>query len=138
MSCSNLKSSKFQNSIGKWAKTPSQPSTSLPESTNVPLPMDGITSPFFHLYLRRSADKWLTATVKQMCLTPKQKMWTMIMPLFKCKFATVSGDRLIMDGLTKLSHQPHEQPRDIYSRLSELIYVLNENNLKPVTQKLPL
>jgi hypothetical protein len=79
----------------------------------------------FHLYFCGSVDKWLRTIIRR--LTPEQKTWTRIRPLFKHKFMIVSDDRLIVDGLAKITHRPEEEPHDFYSRLSELMYVLNEN-----------
>ncbi len=56
-----------------------------------------------------------------------QKMWTRICPIFKQEFAAISDDKLIIDGLAKLSHRPNKNPRMYFSRLVELIHVLKEN-----------
>ena len=47
--------------------------------------------------------------------------------MFKTEFAAFSDDKLIIDGLAKLSHRPGENPRMFFSRLEELIFVLKEN-----------
>jgi len=47
--------------------------------------------------------------------------------MFKTEFAAFSDDKLISDGLAKLSHRPGENPRMFFSRLEELIYVLKGN-----------
>jgi hypothetical protein len=55
------------------------------------------------------------------------KTWTRIRPIFKSEFAAFSDDKLIIDGIAKLLHQPNENPRMFFSRLEELIFVLKEN-----------
>jgi hypothetical protein len=62
-----------------------------------------------------------------MQLTAAQKTWTRIRLVFKAEFAAFSDDKLIIDGLAKLTHQPNENPRMFFSRLEELVFVLKEN-----------
>jgi hypothetical protein len=62
-----------------------------------------------------------------MQLTAAQKTWTRIRPVFKAEFAAFSDDKLIIDGLAKLTHRPNENPRMFFSRLEELVFVLKEN-----------
>jgi hypothetical protein len=62
-----------------------------------------------------------------MQLTAAQKTWTRIRPVFKVEFAAFSDDKLIIDGLAKLTHRPNENRRMFFSRLEELIFVLKEN-----------
>jgi hypothetical protein len=62
-----------------------------------------------------------------MQLTAAQKTWTRIRPVFKAEFAAFSDDKLITDGLAKLTHRPNENPRMFFSRLEELIFILKEN-----------
>ena len=47
--------------------------------------------------------------------------------MFKAEFAAFSDDKLIIDGLAKLTHRPNENPRMFFSRLEELVFVLKEN-----------
>ena len=88
---------------------------------------DITTFSYFRLALRGQADKWLSSIVRHMQLTAAQKTWTRIRPVFKAEFAAFSDDKLIIDGLAKLSHRPNENPRMFFSRLEELVYVLKEN-----------
>ena len=88
---------------------------------------DITTFSYFRLALRGQADKWLSSVVHHLQLTPAQKTWTRIRPMFKTEFAAFSDDKLIIDGLAKLSHRPGENPRMFFSRLEELIFVLKEN-----------
>jgi len=88
---------------------------------------DITTFSYFRLALRGQADKWLSSVVRHLQLTPAQKTWTRIRPMFKTEFAAFSDDKLIIDGLAKLSHRPGENPRMFFSRLEELIFVLKEN-----------
>ncbi len=88
---------------------------------------DITTFSYFLLALRSQADKWLSSVVRHLQLTPAQKTWTRIRPMFKTEFAAFSDDKLIIDGLAKLSHRPGENPRMFFSRLEELIFVLKEN-----------
>jgi hypothetical protein len=39
----------------------------------------------------------------------------------------LSDEKLIIDGLAKLSHRPNKNPRMFFSRLEELMHVLKEN-----------
>jgi hypothetical protein len=82
---------------------------------------------YFWLALRSQADKWLSSVVRHLQLTPAQKTWTRIRPSFKTEFAAFSGDKLIIDGLAKLSHRPGENPGMFFSHLEELIFFLKEN-----------
>jgi hypothetical protein len=50
-----------------------------------------------------------------------------IRPVFKADFAAFSYDKLIIDGLAKLTHRPNENPRMFFSRLEELVFVQKEN-----------
>jgi hypothetical protein len=88
---------------------------------------DITTFSYFRLALRGQADKWLSSIVRHMQLTAAQKMWTRIRPVFKAEFAVFSDDKLIIDGLAKLTHRPNENPRMFFSRLEELVFVLKEN-----------
>jgi hypothetical protein len=88
---------------------------------------DITTFSYFRLALRGQADKWLSSVVRHLQLTPAQKTWTRIRPMFKTEFAAFSDDKLIIDGLANLSHRHGENPRMFFSRLEELIYVLKEN-----------
>jgi hypothetical protein len=88
---------------------------------------DITTFSYFRLALRGQADKWLSSVVRHLQLTPAQKTWTRIRPSFKTEFAAFLGDKLIIDGLAKLSHRPGENPRMFFSRLEEHIFVLKEN-----------
>ena len=81
----------------------------------------------FRLCLRGEAEEWLSSTVRHLKLTPAQKTWTRIRPLFKREFATTSDDKLIVDGLANLSHRHGENPRKFFSRLEKLCNVLHEN-----------
>jgi hypothetical protein len=81
----------------------------------------------FRLCLRGEAERWLTSTIRHLCLMPEQKTWTRIRPLFKREFAAISDDKLIADGLANLSHRPNENPRALFSRLEKLLFVLKEN-----------
>jgi hypothetical protein len=47
--------------------------------------------------------------------------------VFKVEFAAFSNDKLIIDGLAKLTNRPNENPRMFFSRLEELVFVLKEN-----------
>jgi hypothetical protein len=47
--------------------------------------------------------------------------------VFKAEFAAFSDDKLIIDGLAKLTHRPNENLRMFFSRLEELVFVLKEN-----------
>ncbi len=47
--------------------------------------------------------------------------------MFKAEFAAFSDDKLIIDGLTKLTHRLNKNPRMFFSRLEELVFVLKEN-----------
>jgi hypothetical protein len=60
-------------------------------------------------------------------LTPAQKTCTRIRPLLKKEFATISDDKLIINGLAKLAYMNNENPRMFFARLEELLYVLDEN-----------
>jgi hypothetical protein len=88
---------------------------------------DITTFSYFRIPLHGQADKWLSSVVRHLQLTPTQKTWTCIRPSFKTEFAAFSDDKLIIDGLAKLSHRPRENPRIFFSRLEELIFVLKEN-----------
>ena len=88
---------------------------------------DITTFSYFRLALRGQADKWLSSIVRHLQLTAAQKTWTRIRPIFKAEFAAFSDDKLIIDGLAKLSHHSNENPRMFFSRLEELIFVLKEN-----------
>jgi hypothetical protein len=57
-------------------------------------------------------------------LTPVQKAWTRIRPVFKWEFATISDDKLIIDGL---ANRPNETPRMFFSHLEKLFHILEEN-----------
>jgi hypothetical protein len=81
----------------------------------------------FRLCLRGEAEEWLSSTVHHLKLTPVQKTWTRIRPLFKREFATTSDDKLIVDGLANLSHRHGENPRRFFSRLEKLCNILHEN-----------
>jgi hypothetical protein len=54
-------------------------------------------------------------------------MWTRIRLIFKQEFAAFLDDKLIINGLAKLSHRLNENPRMFFSRLEELVCVLKEN-----------
>jgi hypothetical protein len=71
---------------------------------------DGNTFANFLLCFRAEAKEWLHSTICRLCLTTEQKMWTRIRPFFKHEFTMVSYDKLIIDGLAKLSHRPNENP----------------------------
>jgi hypothetical protein len=88
---------------------------------------DITTFSYFWLALRGQADKWLSSIVHHLQLTAAQKTWTRIRPFYKSEFAAFSDDKLIIDGLAKLSHRPNENPRMFFSHLEELIFVLKEN-----------
>ncbi len=88
---------------------------------------DTTTFANFLLCLRGKAEEWLSSTVRHLKLTPAQKTWTRIRPLFKREFATTSDDKLIVDGLANLAHKHAENPRKFFSGLEKLINVLHEN-----------
>jgi len=88
---------------------------------------DITTFSYFRLALRGQADKWLSLIVPHLQLTAAQKTWTRIRPVFKAEFAAFSDDKLIIDGLAKLSHRRNENPRMFFLRLEEMIFVLKEN-----------
>ncbi len=46
---------------------------------------------------------------------------------FQGRICSFFDDKLIIDGLAKLSHRANENPRMFFSRLEELIFVLKEN-----------
>jgi hypothetical protein len=85
------------------------------------------TFSYFRLALRGQADKWLSSVVQHLQLTPAQKTWTRIRPSFKTEFVAFLDDKLIIDGLAKLSHRPNANPRIFFSRLEKLIFILKEN-----------
>ena len=88
---------------------------------------DTTTYANFSLCLRGEADEWLASKVRLLELTPAQKTWTRIRPLFKKEFAACSDDKLIIDGLANLAHKPGENPRKFMSRLEKLFNTLHEN-----------
>jgi hypothetical protein len=88
---------------------------------------DITTFSYFRLALQGQADKWISSIIRHMQLTAAQKMWTRIRPVFKAEFAAFSDDKLIIDGLAKLTHRPNENPRMFFSRLEELVFVLKGN-----------
>jgi hypothetical protein len=121
---------KLQTSMETHPRTPSRLSNSWPALTKCQITNEwnDITMfSYFWLALRGQADKWLSSVVRHLQLTPAQKTWTRIRQSFKTEFAAFSGDKLIIDGLAKLSHRPGENPRMFFSRLEELIFFLKEN-----------
>jgi hypothetical protein len=56
---------------------------------------DTMTYANFRLCLRGEAEEWLSSTVRHLKLTPAQKTWTRLRPLFKKEFATTSDDKLM-------------------------------------------
>jgi hypothetical protein len=88
---------------------------------------DITTFSYFRLALCGQADKWLSAVIQHVQLAPAQKTWTHIRQSFKTEFATFLDDKLIIDGLAKLSHRPNENPRTFFSHLEKLIFILKEN-----------
>ena len=88
---------------------------------------DTTTYANFWLCLRGEAEEWLSSTVRHLKLTPAQKTWTRLRPLFKKEFATSSDDKLIIDGLANFAHKHGENPRKLFSRLEKLCNVLHEN-----------
>ncbi len=66
---------------------------------------------YLRLALRNQADKWLSSVVRHLQITPAQKTWTHVRPMFKTEFSAFSDDKLIIHGLAKLSHRPGENPR---------------------------
>ncbi len=86
------------------AKIPSRLHNSWPESTNAKWPMTGMTLPRTQsLCLRGEADEWLACTIRLHEFTAAQRTWTRIRPLFKKEFAACSDNKLIIDGLAKIS-----------------------------------
>jgi len=81
----------------------------------------------FQLCLHGEAEEWLTCTVRYLELIAAQKTWTSIRPLFKKEFATISDDKLIVDGLANLSHKQGKHPRKFFARLEKLFNLLKEN-----------
>jgi hypothetical protein len=73
----------------------------------------------FHVCLRGSPDKWLTASQTTQTDTGTENL--------DKDPSMVLDNRLIIDGLAWISHRQPEQPCDYFSRLSELIHVLSEN-----------
>jgi len=47
--------------------------------------------------------------------------------LYKKEFATVSDDKLIIDGLANLGYRPNDNQRMFFSQLEELLHVLKES-----------
>jgi hypothetical protein len=88
---------------------------------------DIMTFSYVQLALHGIAEKWLSSIACHLHLTAAPKTWTCIRPVFKAEFAAFSDDKLIIYGLTKLSHRPNEHPRMFFSSLEELIFVLKEN-----------
>jgi hypothetical protein len=66
---------------------------------------DTTTFANFRLCLCGEAEEWLSSTVHHLEVTVAQKTWTHIWPLFKREFATMSDDKLIVDGLANLAHK---------------------------------
>ncbi len=82
---------------------------------------------YFHLALCGEADKWLSSITPHLQLMAAKKTWTHIRPIFKAEFTAFSDDKLIINGLAKLAHQPNKNPQMFFSHLKELIFVLKEN-----------
>jgi hypothetical protein len=88
---------------------------------------DVMTFSYFQLVLCGQAGKWLSSIIHHLELTAAQKTWTCIRPVFKADIAAFSDDKLIIDCLAKLAHQPNENPLMCFSCLEELIFVLKES-----------
>jgi hypothetical protein len=117
----------FWGEKGKDTVTPTQFMARIDECQIANDWNDTTTYANFSLCLRGEADKWLASKVRLLELTPAQKTWTRIRPLFKKEFAACSDDKLIIDGLANLAHKPGENPRKFMSRLEKLFNTLHEN-----------
>jgi len=117
----------FWGEKGKDTVTPTQFMARIDECQIANDWNDTTTYANFSLCLRGEADEWLASKVRLLELTPAQKTWTRIRPLFKKEFAACSDDKLIIDGLANLAHKPGENPRKFMSRLEKLFNTLHEN-----------
>ena len=117
----------FWGEKGKDTVTPTQFMARIDECQIANNWNDTTTYANFSLCLRGEADEWLASKVRLLELTPAQKTWTRIRPLFKKEFAACSDDKLIIDGLANLAHKPGENPRKFMSRLEKLFNTLHEN-----------
>ena len=82
----------------------------------------------------------MSSVVRHLQLMPAQKTWTRIRPMFKTEFAEFSDDKLIIDGLAKLSHRPVANPIKIlpvkFTRIQLFFYKFSKSN--PIKPFLPV
>jgi hypothetical protein len=88
--------------------------------------MDQVTCNIFYLALQVRSGPTLLSPSETSPM--HKKTWITFKPMFKQEFATLTEDKLIVDGPANYAMRPNKQYRNYMGRLEEIMDMLDESD----------